>query len=169
MRARTVLAFVAGYGSAVLAAWLVFVIEGVLLYGGLLVAAVAFDRDTGGPLAGLLLVALAAVLGIVVTALVCVPAAALGHLAGRRARRWQWTKTLAATLGSAALLLALYIPGAVLIASGSGTGALVAWTVALAVTAPPTIVFTTVGHGSRRLFGWLERRQGGAAEVAAAG
>ena len=157
-----VFAFVAGYGSAVVAAWLVFVIEGVLLYAGLLVAAVAFDKDSGGPLAGLLLVALAAVLGIVVTALVCVPAAALGHLAGRRADRLQWTKTLLATLGGAAVLLALYVPGAVLIGSGSGTGALVAWAVALAVTAPPTIVFATVGHCSRRRFGWLERRRAGA-------
>lgn len=136
------------YASAALAAWVVFVVEGVLLYAGLLVTAVASDADVGGPLGGLLVAALAAVLGLLLTGLVCAPAVALGEIVGRDRH---WSVTPAAALGTAALLLALSVAVAAWITRLSTAEAVVTWLAALLAVTLPTIALATVAYGSGRL------------------
>jgi len=156
VRVSSVLAFVARYASAAAAAWVVFLVEGVLLYAGLLVVALVFDQDAGGPLAGPLLVALAAALGIPLTALVCVPAVVLGALVGKDRH---WSITPLATLGTTALLLGLYVAGTAWISPRPMVDAVAAWLVALLAVILPTMTCMTVAHGSRRLVARLAGRR----------
>jgi hypothetical protein len=65
-------------------AWAVFTVQGLLVYLGLLAYALVADVGTGGPLAGPLLVLVAAVLGAVLVPLLFLPSVALGEAAGRR-------------------------------------------------------------------------------------
>jgi hypothetical protein len=150
VRASSVIVSLGRYASAAVAAWVVFVVEGILLYAGLLVAAVIFDEDLGGPLGGLLVVVAAAGLGLLLTGLVCVPAVALGELAGR-GRHW-WVRGSSA-LGAAALLLLIYTTAA-WIGPVSGSDAVAAWLGALAAVILPTLTCMTVAYGS----GWLVTR-----------
>ncbi|MDX5460696.1 MULTISPECIES: hypothetical protein [Micromonospora] len=66
------------------AAWLVVVAEAVAGYLGLLAYALVTGADPGGPLAGPLLVLIAALLGVAALPPLFAPAVALGEAAGRR-------------------------------------------------------------------------------------
>ncbi|MBB5114974.1 hypothetical protein [Micromonospora echinospora] len=66
------------------AAWFVVVAEAVVGYLGLLAYALVTGADPGGPLAGPLLVLIAALLGVAALPLLFAPAVALGEAASRR-------------------------------------------------------------------------------------
>ncbi|MCZ7476327.1 hypothetical protein [Micromonospora sp. WMMC273] len=75
---------VARHLAGAVAAWLVVVAEAVAGYLGLLAYALVTGADPGGPLAGPLLVLIAALLGVAALPLLFAPAVALGAAAGRR-------------------------------------------------------------------------------------
>ena len=126
----------ARHAAGAAAAWLMFCVEGVLAYIGLLVFASVTDADTGGPLAGPLLVLLAAVAGGFVTAAVLLPSV----LAAEAARRRRWLLAF----GSTAVLLALVALLLTAVTTTTAREAVTGWLVAVAVTVLPLTAWSGV-------------------------
>jgi hypothetical protein len=139
-----------GIGAGI--AWAVFTVQGVLVYLGLLVYALATDNDTGGPLAGPFVVLLAAVAGAALVPLLFVPAIALGS-AGRRGGP---AARLAITAGTAALLVAVYVGGVCAATDVAVADTVVAWLIGLLALPGPLCAYAAVVYGGptiwRRLF-----------------
>lgn len=136
--------------AGAVAAWLVFTAEGLLGCLALLGYALATGADAGGPLAGPLLLLIAALLGAVLVPLLFAPAVLLGEAAGRR--RGPLARTLAGTT-AAMVLAALYAAAVGLATGGSPAGVGLAGVLAaLAVVAPVSAYALTVQGGR-----WAER------------
>ncbi|MFI7215477.1 hypothetical protein [Micromonospora maritima] len=138
-------------------AWLVVVAEAVVGYLGLLAYALVTDADPGGPLAGPLLVLIAAVVGLALLPLLFLPAVAVGEVAGR-SRGVVATSALA---GAAAIVLAVGYALATAVATDvpAARVPVVAGLVALAVL-PPTAAYALAARGVGRLrgrVGWGRR------------
>ncbi|PGH41147.1 hypothetical protein COO58_28040 [Micromonospora sp. WMMA1996] len=138
-------------------AWLVVLAETVAGYLGLLSYALVTDADPGGPLAGPLLVLIAAVLGLVLLPLLFLPAVAVAEAAGR-CRGVVATSALA---GAAAIVLAVGYVVAASVATDVPAARIpvVAGFAALAVL-PPTVAYALAARGVGRLrsrLGWARR------------
>ncbi|MFC0504775.1 hypothetical protein [Micromonospora costi] len=131
-------------GAAV--AWLVFTLEGLLGYLVLLGYALVTDSDPGGPLAGPLVVPLAALAGVIVVPLLVLPAALLGDLMARRQGRF-----LGALVGGggAMLLAALCAVVVALATDVPAAGALLAGLVAALAVVPPLAAHAATARATR--------------------
>ncbi|MBU8855907.1 MULTISPECIES: hypothetical protein [unclassified Micromonospora] len=140
---------VARHLAGAAAAWLVVVAEAVLGYLGLLAYALVTGADPGGPLAGPLLVLIAALLGVAALPLLFAPAVALGEAAGRGR-----PGPALAFAGLVAVVLVTGYAAAVAVATDvPGTRLpLVAGTAALLVL-PPTVAYAFTARG----VGWTAR------------
>ncbi|GAA3768253.1 hypothetical protein [Micromonospora maritima] len=139
------------------AAWLVVVAEAVVGYLGLLAYALVTDADPGGPLAGPLLVLIAAAVGLALLPLLFLPAVAVGEVAGR-SRGAVATSALA---GVAAIVLSVGYAFATAVATDvpAARVPVVAGLVALVVL-PPTAAYALAARGVGRLrdrVGWGRR------------
>ncbi|MEU1964319.1 hypothetical protein ABZ541_04605 [Micromonospora sediminicola] len=138
-------------------AWLVVVAETVAGYLGLLSYALVTDADPGGPLAGPLLVLIAAVLGLALLPLLFLPAVAVAEAAGRR----RGVVATSALAGAAAIVLAVGYAVAASVATDVPAARIpvVAGLAALAVL-PPTAAYALAARGVGRLrsrLGWVRR------------
>ncbi|SBT65583.1 hypothetical protein GA0070622_2581 [Micromonospora sediminicola] len=149
-------------------AWLVVLAETVAGYLGLLSYALVTDADPGGPLAGPLLVLIAAVLGLVLLPLLFLPAVAVAEAAGRR----RGVVATSALAGAAAIVLAVGYAVAASVATDVPAARIpvatdvpaaripvVAGFAALAVL-PPTVAYALAARGVGRLrsrLGWARR------------
>ncbi|MEU8332087.1 hypothetical protein [Micromonospora sp. NPDC048839] len=132
-------------------AWLVLVAEAVVGYLGLLAYAVATGSDVGGPLAGPVLVVIAAVLGVALLPLLFLPAVAVGEAAGRRRGTG---RVVAVAAPVAVVLAATYaVAGAVATQVPAEYVPLVAAIAALVVLAP-VVSYALTARG----VGWVARR-----------
>ncbi|MEV1333828.1 hypothetical protein AB0J20_30120 [Micromonospora costi] len=133
-------------GAAV--AWLVFTLEGLLGYLVLLGYALVTDSDPGGPLAGPLVVLLAALVGVIVVPLLVLPAALVGDLTARRRGRF-----LGALVGGGgAMLLAALCAVVVSLATDvPAAGALLAGLVAALAVVPPLAAHAATARAARTL------------------
>lgn len=153
---------VAGYLLGALIGWFVFVVEGAVTYLGLLVYAAVTDADLGGPLAGPMLVLLAAAAGVAAVPLVLVPAVGAGEFAARR-RRWPVKGLIA--LGTAAALLAGYAAVLFGTTSASAGEAGIGWLLALVFAMAPMAAYASVAYGSGSIATAMARRRNPAADV----
>ncbi|WP_431876163.1 hypothetical protein [Micromonospora marina] len=140
---------VARHLAGAAAAWLVVVAEAVVGYLGLLAYALVTGADPGGPLAGPLLVLIAALLGVAALPLLFAPAVALGEAAGRRR-----PGPALAFAGLVAVVLATGYAVAVAVATDvpGARVPLVAGIAALLVL-PPTVAYASTARG----VGWTAR------------
>jgi hypothetical protein len=146
----------ARYAAGAVLSWLIFPIEAALIYVALVVAAVLFDQDLGGPLAGPMMIVLAAVLGAGVTVLVALPAILVGDLIARRTR-W-FAAPLAAALG-ALVLLAAYVWGWGLAVHSSISDTAIAWGLVAALSLLPLLTFGVLTYSSGALLALVARRR----------
>ncbi|MET7471769.1 hypothetical protein ACFYON_01615 [Micromonospora sp. NPDC005686] len=151
-------ATVARHLAGAAAAWLVVVAEAVVGYLGLLAYALVTGADPGGPLAGPLLVLIAALLGVAGLPLLFAPAVALGEAAGRRrfGRGLAYAGLVAVVLAAGyatAVAVATDVPGA-RVPLVAGIGALLAL--------PPTAAYALSAGG----VGWAARLIGRRAATA---
>ncbi|MEV4671643.1 hypothetical protein AB0K34_08355 [Actinomadura sp. NPDC049382] len=131
--------------AGAIAACAAFVVQGIAIYAGLLVCAVVADADTGGPLAGPLLVLLAGVMGVVLVPLLFLPASVIGEAAAKRGRLL--TKWLVATAVAGALAMVYAFLAAV--ATGMGLAhSLLAGALGLLTVLVPTVLCVTVPHAA---------------------
>jgi hypothetical protein len=130
-------------------AWAVFTVQGGVIYLGLLAYASVAGAGTGGPLAGPFLIVLAALVGAVLVPLLFVPSIALGEAGGRTGGA---ATRLAITVGTAALLAAIYVGGVSALTDVTVTHASVAWLIALLVLAAPLCAYAAVVHGGRAIW-----------------
>lgn len=133
-------------GAAV--AFSAFVVQGVVIYAGLLAAAVVTDKDIGGPLAGPLMVLLASVVGVVLVPLLFLPASIIGEVAAKRGRLL--TKWLVATAVAAALAMVYVFIAAVATGVGIADSLLASLIGVLPVLAPTTLC-VSVSHIAPKL------------------
>jgi hypothetical protein len=150
----------ARYGVAAGVGWILFPIQAALIYLFLLVIAVLFNLDPGGPLAGPSMVFLGALMGLPLTALVVVPTVAIVEVFARR-RRWLWI--VPAALASVLTLTAV-LAGAwtALIGDSVTVGALL-WAVMAALSFLPLLVTGLIagtGAVAPRAARWSWRRVG---------
>lgn len=145
------MATIVRHAAGALLAWLVFTLEGLVGYLALLAYALITGADPGGPLAGPLLVLLAAVLGVVAVPLLVVPAALIGGMTRRS--RGRFTAALVGG-GTAMLLAALCAVVVVLIAGASAIEAVLAGTIAALAVVGPVAAHGATAEGGR----WLARR-----------
>ncbi|MFG1837460.1 hypothetical protein ACGFH8_03380 [Micromonospora sp. NPDC049175] len=142
---------IARHLAGMVVAWLVFVAEAIVGYLGLLAYAVATGSDLGGPLAGLLLVLIAAVLGVALVPLLFLPAVAVAEAAGRRPGTG---RVVAVAAPVAVVLAAAYaVVGAIVTRVPAEYVPLVAVIAALIVLAP-VVLYALTARG----VGWVARR-----------
>ncbi|MEU8072141.1 hypothetical protein AB0B20_20545 [Micromonospora sp. NPDC049151] len=147
-------ASVARHLAGAAAAWLAVVAEAVLGYLGLLAYALVTGADPGGPLAGPLLVLIAALLGVAGLPLLFAPAVALGEAAGRRrvGPALAYAGLVAVVLAAGyttAIAVATDVPGA-RVPLVTGIGALLAL--------PPTAAYALTAGGVGRAARLIRRR-----------
>ncbi|XRQ09093.1 hypothetical protein ACN3XK_73550 [Actinomadura welshii] len=129
-------------------ACLAFVVQSIVIYAGLLAYAVVADADTGGPLAGPLLVLLAGAVGVVLVPLLFLPASVLGEAAAKRGRLL--TKWLAST-AVAAVLAVVYVFIAAVTTGSNIAHSLLASLIGMLTVLAPTALGATVSHGTLKL------------------
>ncbi|MBQ1026332.1 hypothetical protein [Micromonospora sp. C95] len=128
-------------------AWVVFVAQAPVIYGGLLVYAASTTGDLGGPLAGPALCGSLACLGVVLVPLLFVPAGWIGEIASRSGRL---TVKLLVALAVAAVLATICVAGVAVLTDGATVvGTSVACLGGVATALGPTAAYVTVAH--RRL------------------
>jgi hypothetical protein len=130
------------------AAWTVFLLQGVVVYVGLLLYAVMADKDTGGPLAGPFMVLLAGVVGIALVPLLFVPASVVGEAAARSGRL---PAKLLVAFAVAAVLATIYVLLLARVTGVPGDDTLVAGLLGVAAGLGPTAVSVAVTHGIRKI------------------
>lgn len=126
------------------AAWFVFVVQGAVIYVGLLVAALMADADLGGPLAGPLLVLLASVLGVALVPLLFVPAGLIGEVAAKGGRV---PMKLLVAFAVAAVLATIYVAVVAVATDVPIGGTLLACLGGAVAVLGPTGVYVGVTHG----------------------
>jgi hypothetical protein len=136
---------VARYAVGAGLSWLIFPLEAALVYLMGLIAAILFNQDLGGPLAAPMMILLAMGLGVVVTALVTLPAALLGELI---ARKTHWIAAPAAAVGSAMILLTAYVWGWGIAVRSAASQTAVIWAVIVALSLLPLLTFLVVTYSS---------------------
>ncbi|GIJ44641.1 hypothetical protein Val02_15270 [Virgisporangium aliadipatigenens] len=139
-----------GIGAGV--AWVVFTVQGLVVYLVLLAYAVGEDLGTGGPLAGPFLVLIAAVVGAVLVPLLFVPSMALGA-----ADRGGPAGRFAVTAGAAALFAAIYVAGVSVATDVTAADAVVAWLVGLLALPGPLGAYAVVVYGGPAIWRRLLR------------
>ncbi|MBO2464925.1 hypothetical protein [Actinomadura violacea] len=125
-----------------------FVVQGVVIYAGLLACAVVADADTGGPLAGPFLVLLAGVVGVVLVPLLFLPASVIAEMAAKKGRlvaKWLVASAVAGALAMVYVFLATVATG-----MGIAHSLLASLLGALTVLAP-TALCVSVPHGALKL------------------
>ncbi|WBB93929.1 hypothetical protein [Verrucosispora sp. WMMC514] len=131
------------HAAGAFVAWLVFVAQTPVIYAGLLVYAASTTGDLGGPLAGPVLCASMACLGIALVPLLFVPAGWTGEIASIGGRL---SVKLLVSFAVAAVLAMLYMAGiavltdkptvaGTLLACGGGAGAVLGPTAAYVLVA----------------------------------
>ncbi|MGQ5262438.1 hypothetical protein ACTWLT_16970 [Micromonospora sp. ZYX-F-536] len=126
------------------ASWLLFVVQGVVVYVGLLVYALVADADTGGPLAGPLLVLLAGVLGVALVPLLFVPAGLVGEVVAKNGRL---PLKLLFALAVAAALATVYVAVVAVATDVPLVGTLLACLGGVVAVLGPTAIYVGVAHG----------------------
>ncbi|MDG4811247.1 hypothetical protein O7634_31220 [Micromonospora sp. WMMD1120] len=144
------------------AAWLVFVAEAMVGYLGLLAYALVTGSEVGGPLAGPMLVVIAAVLGGALVPLLFLPAVVVAEARGRR-------RGTAGVVGPAVfvavVLAAAYAVGAAAVTQVSaGHLPLVAAVAALLVVAP-VVLYALTARGLGWVAQWVSRHRSGSVDV----
>ncbi|MFI7491500.1 hypothetical protein ACIBXA_24285 [Micromonospora echinaurantiaca] len=136
--------------AGALTAWLVFTAEALVGCLALLGYALVTGADPGGPLAGPMLLVIAALLGAALMPLLFAPAVLLGEAAGRRR-----TPLVGALTGTAVamLLAALYAAGVGLATDGSPAGVVLACVLAALAVVCPVLAYTLTIRAGR----WAER------------
>ncbi|MEU5789481.1 hypothetical protein ABZ754_17335 [Micromonospora purpureochromogenes] len=129
-------------------AGVVFTVEGLACYLLLLGYALVTDSGAGGPLAGPVMVLVAALAGLVLVPLVVVPAGVVAELTGRR--RGGLAGTLAAA-GVAGALTLLAVVGVALVGGGSPLGFAAACVVGVLLVLPPTLTHVGIVRGAREI------------------
>ncbi|MEH0826764.1 MULTISPECIES: hypothetical protein [Micromonospora] len=154
---------VARHLAGATAAWLVVVAEAVVGYLGLLAYALVTGADPGGPLAGPLLVLIAALLGVAALPLLFAPAVALGEAAGRRR-----TGPALAFAGLVAVVLAAgYAAAAAVATDVPGTRVPLVAGIAALLVLPPTAAYALTAGGVGRTARMIRRRAAAARAVRA--
>ncbi|MFU8875040.1 hypothetical protein [Micromonospora sp. SL4-19] len=142
---------VARHLAGMAAAWLVVVAEAVVGYLGLLAFALATESDPGGPLAGPVLVLVAAMYGVALQPLLFLPAVAVAEATGRQRGAG---RVLALAAAIAGVLAAGYaVAAAVATDVSAGHLPLVAG-IAVLLVLPPVLVYALTARG----VGWMARR-----------
>ncbi|TYC01394.1 hypothetical protein FXF53_11560 [Micromonospora sp. WP24] len=134
---------IARHVAGAVVAWLVFTLEGLVSYLGLLGYAVITNGDPGGPLAGPVFVVVAALIGFVAVPLLVAPAVLVAEATGRRRGRF-----VGALIGGGGAMLAAALCAAAvaLVTDVSPGGAVLAGLVAaLAVVGPVAAYAATAG------------------------
>ncbi|MEG3637336.1 hypothetical protein [Micromonospora palythoicola] len=138
---------IARHGAGALVAWVVFVAQTPVIYAGLLVYASSTTGDLGGPLAGPVLCASLACLGVALVPLLFVPAGWIGEIASRGGRL---SVKLLVAFAVAAVLAMLYVAGiAVLTDRPTVAGTLLACVGGAGAALGPTAAYVLVAQ--RRL------------------
>ncbi|GAA4569621.1 hypothetical protein GCM10023176_26610 [Micromonospora coerulea] len=150
------LGHVARYVLGAALSGLVFAVEAVLIYVALLVVAILFNKDVGGPFAGPVMILIAAELGVGVTVMVTLPALLLGDLMARR-RSW-FVAPIAAAL-CALLLLAAYVWGWGLAVGSPASETAFIWGVILAFSVLPLLTFMLLTYSSGAALALVARRR----------
>ncbi|MEU8185481.1 hypothetical protein AB0B85_14715 [Micromonospora sp. NPDC049044] len=142
---------IARHLAGIVVAWLVFVAEAIVGYLGLLAYTLATGSEVGGPLAGPMLVLIAAVLGVALVPLLFLPSVAVAELASRR----RGTGRVVAVAAPVAVVLAAgyAVAGAIATQVPTGYVPLVAAVAALLVLAP-VVLYALTARG----VGWMARR-----------
>ncbi|WP_339153585.1 hypothetical protein [Actinomadura luteofluorescens] len=125
-----------------------FVVQGVVIYAGLLACAVVADADTGGPLAGPLLVLFGGLVGVLLMPLPFLPASVIGEAAaksGRLLTKWLVTSAIAGVLALGYVFLAAVATGV-----GIAHSLLASLLGALTVLVPMALC-VSVPHGALKL------------------
>ncbi|MEU6073573.1 hypothetical protein [Micromonospora sp. NPDC047074] len=148
------------YVGGAAAAWLVFTLQGVLVYLGLLLYALASGTDAGGPLGGPFMLLLAAALGLVLIPVLYVPTLVAVEVVGKRVG-------FAGRLVTAAAVMVVLVGAVVALVAAltdvSPGAGLVTWLVALASVVLPAVAATAVVYGGAvlaRLFSRLRAGDG---------
>lgn len=136
---RSIALHIAGMTTA----WLVFCLQGIVCYAGLLVSAWATGSDAGGPLAGPVIVLIAAVLGGAVTTLVLLPAVIVGEMVGRL--RWL------AAFGMVTVLLGAAAAGWNQATAATARVAAIGWLITVAATVLPLTAWSAVATVAGRI------------------
>ncbi|MGI5421899.1 hypothetical protein [Actinomadura luteofluorescens] len=124
-----------------------FVVQGVVIYAGLLACAAVADADTG-PLAGPLLVLFAGLVGVLLMPLLFLPASVIGEAAaksGRLLTKWLVTSAIAGVLA-----MGYVFPAAVATDVGIAQSLLASLLGALTVLVPMALC-VSVPHGAMKL------------------
>lgn len=134
------------YALALLACWVAFPAEALLVYALLVLYAAITGDDSHGQ-AGPFMVTLAVLVGTLITIVVVAPAAALAVLVARGRARWRKVAVTAVTsvvlLGVGAVVWARERLGVREVSE--------AWGLLLAITVLPLVVFLLLTHGARAL------------------
>jgi hypothetical protein len=144
-------------------AWLVGLLEALVAYLGLVAYALAAGADPGGPLAGPLLVLLAALLGAALVPLLYLPAVAAAEALGRGT-----PAVTALSAAVAAVLGATYASGIALATDVSPASLPAVAGVAAFAVLPPVVGYALTARGVGFAARLLARRSGAAGAVAPA-
>lgn len=147
---------VARYAAGAALSWLIFPMEAALIYAALVVAAILFGQYPGGPLAGPMMIALAAVVGAGVTVLVTFPAVLVGDLIARRTR---WFAAPLAAAVIAPVLLALYVSVGGLAAHSLISDMAIAGGLIAALSVLPLLTFVVLTYSAGALLALVGRRR----------
>ncbi|WP_200213820.1 hypothetical protein [Micromonospora coerulea] len=133
-------------GAAV--ACLVFVVQGAVVYLGLLAYAIMANADTGGPLAGPVLVLLAGVVGVALVPLLFLPASVVGEVAAKSGRLL--AKLLVAS-AVAAVLSMIYVFLVAVATDVPIVKSVLASLLGVLAVLGPTAACVGVSHGVRKI------------------
>ncbi|MFD0856477.1 hypothetical protein ACFQ07_29835 [Actinomadura adrarensis] len=139
---------VGGHVVGAVVAWLAFVVQGAVIYAGLLAYAVIADSDLGGPFAGLLMVLLAAVVGAVLVPLLFLPASVFGEMAvksGRLLPKWLVACAVAGVLAMVYVFVIAVVTGVPI------ANSLLASLLGVVAVLAPTVLCVSVTHGALKL------------------
>ncbi|TDC40447.1 hypothetical protein E1211_01470 [Micromonospora sp. 15K316] len=145
---------IARHVAGAVVAWLVFTLEGLVGYLGLLGYALITNADPGGPLAGPIFVLVAAMLGLVAVPVLVVPAALIAETTARRRGRF-----VGALIGGggAMLLAALCAAVTALVTDVSAGGAVLAGLVAALAAVGPLAAHAATAAAVRGMAQRLRR------------
>lgn len=123
------------------AAWSIFVAQGVVVYFGLIAFALWTNAPLGGPLGGLMMVLLAAQLGAILVPLLFFPASLVGEVATKHTRLFL---KLLTTFAVAAALATIYAAVVAVATDVSATGTMLACLGSVVAVLIPTVIQVVV-------------------------
>lgn len=137
-----------GHLVGAVVACLAFIVQGVIVYVGLLASAVVTDADTGGPLAGPITVLLAGVVGVVLAPLLFLPAGVVGDAAARSGRLLTKWLVASAVAGALAMIYVFLAAAAIDVPIANSLPASLLGALSVLV---PTALCVSVPHGALKL------------------